>query len=240
MEKTPLQLYKKAYDLHYTKKQFKEAGHIYKELLANFPDSEVSNYASIQLSKIISNNIDKNIPKKKVAIGSILILFLLLLNTAVLGITLFWLSTHIQLSKTQSAITMKTAQAISNIYAGNEHVALTILKELKYLTKDDITPYEISANIFLKQNQFKKARNEYESFQILYPDNGIIAAKIDLINKEELKFKDNLEFVKKTFIPQTKLAKINPPKPVINKVEKKQKETEIKPPDIDKDDISYF
>ena len=254
MENTPLQLYKKAYELHYKKKQLKEAGHIYKELMSNFPDYEVSNYASVQLSKIISNNIDNNILKKRATIGSILLFSLTIFNTVVLSVALFWLFTHIQLSKNENIIAMKTAQSISNIYAGNEDVALNILKELKYLSKDDITPYEISANIFLKQNQFKKARNEYKSFQILYPDNKITNAKIELINKEEIKFKDNLDFVKKAVVSQTKIGKINfskkgnkqkmvrinSPKPVKNKVAKEKNEAEIEPPVIDKDDISYF
>jgi flagellar basal body-associated protein FliL len=244
MENTPLQLYKKAYELHYTKKKLKKAGHIYKELLSNFPDSEVSKYASIQLSKIITNNIDEDMPKNKATIGFILLISFLVINTVALGGTLFWLYSHIQFSKSQNFIAMKTAQSISNIYAGNEEAALNILRELKYHTKDDITPYEISANIFLKQNQFKKARNEYESYKILYPDNIISTTKIDLINKEEIKFKDNLDFVKKAAESQPKIVKVNSPKPVKNKPVKKkiknENELEIEPPVIDKDDVSYF
>ena len=54
--------------------------------------------------------------------------------------------------------------AIGKISRGEEDEALDLLSEMKKLNTTDITPYEISADIYRKQKKYKESRNEYTTF----------------------------------------------------------------------------
>lgn len=246
MDNSPLQLYKKAYDLHYRRKKLRDASYIYKELINNFPGSDVANYASIQMSKIQSHYINRNMPNnyntnltpRQAGILTILIINIILTLGAI-----FWLAMHIQSARNQNMTVMKLSQVMGKMYADKDIEAINILKELKFVTHNSIVPYEMTADIYLKKNDFAKARNEYETFQSRFPENLLSSVKIDKINREE---KAYLERIKKTELiekpiqePQIeKKTKKNEKPRTVNR--KKEVDREYTPKIIDDEDISYF
>jgi len=79
MENSPLQIYKKAYDLHYREKKLLEASTLYQEIMQKFPDTDVSVYSSLQLSKIRSNSVSPGMINRKASSGWI-VWFLIIVN----------------------------------------------------------------------------------------------------------------------------------------------------------------
>ncbi|MBD3420953.1 MAG: hypothetical protein GF398_12610 [Chitinivibrionales bacterium] len=52
MSKTSLELYQQAFDLHYNQQRIQDACSLYKDIIRQFPDSNESAYAALQLEKI--------------------------------------------------------------------------------------------------------------------------------------------------------------------------------------------
>ena len=55
MNNSPLELYQKAYKLHYKSNDIEAAYSLYEKIIEQFPEDNISAYASIQLQKIQSN-----------------------------------------------------------------------------------------------------------------------------------------------------------------------------------------
>ena len=236
MENSPLQIYKKAYDLHYKEKKLLEASALYQEIMQKFPDTDVSVYSSLQLSKIRSNSVSPGVVNRKAASGWI-VWFLIIVNLVLTAGIITGLVLNIQMVNKHRNTVSKISQTIGKLYAGKEEEALSILNELKITTRNDITPFVISADIYLNRHDFNKAREEYKAFQSLYPGNPLVVAGIKEINKEETGFLENKKREKKH-------KEAQPEEDKKKKVEKKAapEYTEPEPPPkiIKKEDITYF
>lgn len=237
MEQSPLQVYKKAYDLHYKEKKLLDASTLYQNIIQNFPDTDVSVYASLQLSKIKSNRVSTSISKKKSSSGWLLWLFIsinLILTAGIISILGF----NIQTISKQQATQSKISQTVSKLYAGNEDEALSLLNELKISTRNDITPFVLAADIYLKRDDFSKAREEYKAFQNLYPGNPLVIAGIKEINKEEAVYLEIKKREKK--LKEEREAKEEEVKKKEEMKKTRYKEPEPPPKIINKKDITYF
>lgn len=236
MEDSPLQIYKKAYDLQYKEDKRLEASAIYQELINNFPDSDVSVYASLQLSKIQSNKLTTRIPHKKTSSGWFVVL-LLIVNLVLTGGIIFKLFLHVQMVNRHREATLKISQTIGKLYAGKEGEALSLLNELKTSSTDDITPFVIAADIYLKKHDFNKAREEYKTFQNKYPGSQLVIEGIKKINREEAVYIENQKRIRNIKGETLEKEKRKQKK---KKVTPQNKEIEPRPKVIDKKDISYF
>ncbi len=238
MEPLPLQQYKKAYDLHYKSHDPDRAAELYRELMQNFPESDVSMYASIQLAKIQSHRgsgetFDEISSKKsKTGVFTVILLLLNLLCTAGLIAGLVLYSQYV--AKRQEGLA-KISHAVTKLSMGKEDDAIGILNEVKIVNNGDITPYRITADIHCKNNNFLKARNEYEAFQRLYPENLLVAAAVKKVNDEE-----------DAYIQEEKKRQLAKDTVRVEKVTKRKgtkssyREPQPKPRKIHRGDISYF
>ncbi len=238
MESLPLQKYKKAYDLHYKSNDPQQAGELYRELIQTYPDSDVSMYASIQLAKIQSlrgpGKTFEDVPAKKsrsgVFVMVLLILNLLLTTGVITGFVL-----HSQIVANRQEGLAKISQAVTKLSAGKEDDALGILNEVKIIYKGDITPYAIAADIYCKNNNFLKARSEYEAFQRLHPEDMLITSAVKKVN--ELEDAYIREERKRQMIKDT--VKVEKVKKTVTK-KPRYREPEPIPRKIHRNDISYF
>ena len=236
MKNTPLQIYKRAYDYQYKENKTEEASSLYRELIRNFPDSDVSFYSSIQLSKIQSNNISMDTSHKKSArlwpVVILLIINFILTAGIVFGFLLYY-----QAEKKREETTIKIMQALGKLYAGKDNDALSILEGLKLSSREDVTPFLMSAYIHVKNHNFRRAKMELEAYYSLYPADLFVKAEIDKIEKEEEAYIESME--------KARLVETAPP-PEEEKSEIKLKSApkyrEPEPPKkiIKKDEIIYF
>jgi hypothetical protein len=133
----------------------------------------------------------------------------------------------------------KISQVYAKLYSGKEDDAFKILDEVKINNKSDITPYAISADIYLKNNDFVKAKNEYEVYQKLFPDNSIDKDAIKNISMAEELYKIALK--KSTVDKETVLNGEASPGDSEQIIEKDiQEEEEEEPEIIKRDNVSYF
>ncbi len=168
MEKTPLELYETAYRLHYTENRVAEAKKYYEALVKEFPDSDECGYAVIQLQKIKSSDIAGELKKSLKSgpmpvIALVISLFALALTVA-MGFYIY------KQYKIESVRTRLTVNALGKMFNGEEEEALKTLTELKILAKNDLAPFELSADIYRKLKKYDQARAEYEIFYKLNPD----------------------------------------------------------------------
>ncbi len=85
---TVLDLYDRAYDFHYEKKQPARAARIYREIIRRFPSSNECAYAAIQLEKITAGKVLRKAQKQmkaKVPAWVIVLLVLNLVATVLVG-----------------------------------------------------------------------------------------------------------------------------------------------------------
>jgi len=168
MENSPLELYETAYRLHYAENKIAEALKYYEALIKEFPESNECGYAVVQIQKIKSNDVAASISVKGKAhpLAAISFILCLLLLCAVGGA---WILLQNKLSITQRQASL-SARALANVLNGNDEDAITLLGEMKLLSNTDITPYELSAQIYRKAGKIEKARAEYDTFFSLNPD----------------------------------------------------------------------
>jgi len=237
MKNTPLQIYKKAFDLQYKENNTEEASSLYRELIRNFPDSDVSFYSSIQLSKMQSHAIPMDTSNKKTT-RLWPVVTLLVINFILTAGMLFAFLTYYQREKKREGTTIKIVQALGKLYAGKDNDALSMLEGLKLSSRNDVTPFVLSAYIHVKNNNFKRAKMELEAYRSLYPADLFVKAEIDKIDKEEEMYRENTE--------KTRLVETAPPpveerkSEVIIKSAPKYREPEPSPKVIKKDEITYF
>ncbi len=247
MEATPLQLYMKAYNLHYEENNFNEARSIYRQLINKYHGSDIADYASIQLaelSKLQNENSEKISSRHQNKFNRLIIIFIIINFILITGIIAFFNNKLKKYHSNLSAMS-KISQVYSKLYAGKENDAFKILNEVKINNKNDITPYAISADIHIKNKDFIKAKNEYEIFNDLSPENTSdknVAKNISMV--EEL-YKIALEKaakVKDTSLSDENVAEDD--KESVGKVTKKKKkviaENEEEPEIINKDNVSFF
>jgi len=242
---TPLQLYKKAYNCHYEENNIKEARNLYRELINNYPGSDIADYAQIQLYKITKVQEEKvqcaanggySKLNKTIAIVTIISLCLSI------GIIIYLVYTTSSL-KTDMEIIYKLSQVYPKLYTGNEADAFRILNEIKALNKKDITPYSVAADIYSKSKNFTKARYEFESFSKIYPESATeVKEYIFLINSAEKSYLDSLKelAILKNIVKKERIDNIdeNDENSSINR--KKNSGSEREPEIIDQSAVSYF
>jgi tetratricopeptide (TPR) repeat protein len=167
MENSPLELYETAYRLHYAENNIPVALEHYEALIKEFPESNECGYAVIQIQKIKSNDVAASISRKSKAHPLATLSFLLCL-LIIGGIGGGWLILQDKLLTSQRQASL-SVRALGNVLSGNENDALMLLEEMKLLSHSDITPYELSAQIYRKTGQIEKARAEYDTFFSLNP-----------------------------------------------------------------------
>lgn len=258
MEKTPLELYETAYRLHYTENRVSDAVSYYEKLLKSFPDSNECGYAVIQLQKIKATDIAKGLRQKPAAISPIVIITLLIALLA-LSVVLFSHSSSQKTALRESKRITLFTRALGKMYHGEDDEALKLLTELKILIKEDITPFELSADIYRKKKQFSAARGEYEMFFRLNPGRVPFEQEKNIMLLDE---RQSVETPQKTNqveeptveVPVVKYTPGEPPSPPKNAkmVNYPKKGTLRKPPPpppqkptkglflVDPDSISYF
>jgi tetratricopeptide (TPR) repeat protein len=168
MELSPLELYETAYKLHYIDKKISHAVLAYEKLIKEFPESNECGYAVIQLQKIRSTNLSEEIkltekgqnPLPLIAFGVALFAVL------ACGATVWYFKKLLAEEKYRTTL---TTTAIGKILRGDDDDALRVLAELKTIDKGNITPFELSADIYRKRDQLKNAAGEYELFFRLNP-----------------------------------------------------------------------
>lgn len=186
MELLPLQLYRQAYTYHYKEKNEEKAVELYRKIINTFPESEVSTYAMLQLSKIQANApaVPKHDSERSSSRASVAVL--LVINFLFTLSTLLLLSFFVYQGNKKHFVTTKVSQCLGKIAMGKEKEALSLLDEIKLQVKNDITPFLLTADIYLKQNDFVNARKEFETFAALCSNNDQLATYyIDIINKKE-------------------------------------------------------
>jgi len=167
MENSPLELYETAYRLHYAENKIPEALKYYEALIKEFPESNECGYAVVQIQKIKSNDVAASVAGKSKAHPLAILSFILCL-LIIGGIGGGWIVVQNKLSVAQRQASL-SVRALANVMNGNDEDALILLDEMKLLENTDITPYELSAQIYRKAGKSDKARAEYETFFSLNP-----------------------------------------------------------------------
>lgn len=246
---TALQQYKKAYTLHYVEKNLPEAAAAYKEIIHVYPDSDAAEYSRIQLIKIekpfeppedpFTEHAKKSL-SSQTARAPLLLLIINLILTVVF-IIIFIIQLNIINNHNKYAITL--SRAISAISVGNEDDASVILKELKLFGYNDITPFALSSELYMKNHDFKSARDEYETYKRLYPGSGGFSIAFERINKREesyiraIKRQQLMQSQNISSIEQKNEAPGKEGSALPRKSTKKQPRQQ---PKISKDEIKYF
>lgn len=166
MEKTPLELYETAYKLHYTDHRISEASIYYQRLIKEFPDSNECGYSVIQLQKIKAEEVAKDLSEasdkknsRSPAIAAVIILLLMVAGGA--GYLALHFKKQLEAEHKRNSIALN---AISKFSRGNHEDALVLLSELKEIDKRDIFAYELSADIYRKDDKYELAKKEYTTF----------------------------------------------------------------------------
>ena len=168
MENSPLELYETAYRLHYAENKISEALGYYEALIREFPESNECGYAVVQIQKIKSNDVAASIAGSGKAHPLAALSFLLCLFIAGGG-GVGWMIVQNKLSAAQRQTSL-SVRALGSALNGNDGEALMLLNEMKLLSSSDITPYELSAQIYRKAGKLDKARAEYDTFFSLNPE----------------------------------------------------------------------
>ncbi len=169
MENSPLELYETAYRLHYVENRIPEALRFYEALIREFPESNECGYAVIQIQKIKSNNTAESLkaPQSKLHPLTVASFVLNLILISLLGAGIYYFFSRMEQEHKRTTL---VTRAIGKMNTEQYDEALKLLGEMKIISKEDITPFELSATIYRKRNEIEKARSEYEIFYSLYPD----------------------------------------------------------------------
>lgn len=171
MEKTPLELYETAYKLHYTDHRISEASVYYQRLIKEFPDSNECGYSVIQLQKIKAGDVAKDLSetddiKKSSSPAMAAVLILLFIVAGGAGYLALHFKKQLETEQKRHRLALN---ALSKISRGNHEDALALLSELKKIDKRDIFAYELSADIYRKDDKYDLAKNEYTTFFQMNP-----------------------------------------------------------------------
>ncbi|MCX7727410.1 MAG: hypothetical protein N2053_11260 [Chitinispirillaceae bacterium] len=216
MENTPLELYERAYKLHYEEKRIPEAIVYYKKLINEFPESNECGYAVIQLQKIKANEVAGSIkdfleePKRS---SNILPFFMFSLILFLLyTVTLFWVVRNFsEKIKIEQKRTQLIFSSLGKLIRKDHTGVQEILAELKKISPEDITPYELSAYVYRLQKKEEESINEYSTFFALNPDKKPSENELKYLRKREeipsLKEKDNIKTQTAVDTPPPKVRK---------------------------------
>jgi hypothetical protein len=237
MEQTPLQKYRNAYQTHYKENNPKQAKVLYQELIDAYPNTDVAVYATMQLSALRNNggpdSSDDAVQRASNPFFPILtgIAFVLALAACTAVILQYRYMTK---RESRAALLI---QAIGKMHEGSYEDALVLLNEVKVTSREDLTPYMLSSDIYCRYHNFLKARGEFEAYERLYPGNPLARTEIAKIDKKEDTFiHDRMSRETEQEIPE---------EPVKTRPKKKANAAQFREPDpspriISKEGISYF
>jgi hypothetical protein len=182
---SPLELYEKAYRLHYDEGDVREACRVYKAIIDEFPDSTECGYAVIQLEKILANTVSENIHVSSRWVSTLAIISLVLsVITCVVVIVMGSVYVKTLTSRCNSLSLM--SQALGKMYKGKDKEALEILDNAKLVSGyKEITPFLLSADIYVKKQQFSRAMAEYDTLKKLSGADAVAAEEIAKAKAEE-------------------------------------------------------
>jgi tetratricopeptide (TPR) repeat protein len=183
MEKTPLELYETAYNLQYLEKKIPEAIEYYNQLIKGFPDSNECGYAVIQLQKLKTGNVSETIRNTQISANPLTVVSFIIACLSLLASGAVMYYSKEQLKIEQDRMTLTTS-VLGKILRGEDDEALGLLTELKRIHKEDITPFELSADIYRRNNFFQKAKEEYEMFFRLNPDRQPSKGELGLMESD--------------------------------------------------------
>lgn len=164
---SPLELYEKAYRLHYDEGRIPEACRVYKAIVDEFPDSNECGYAVIQLEKILAQQVSERINVSSRWAGVLAVISIVVsvccLVAVILMSSIFTKSLQARLNSVSLV-----SQALGKLSAGKDKQALDLLDDAKSASQNkDAAPYLLSADIYLKKQQFAKAMAEYDALRKL-------------------------------------------------------------------------
>lgn len=166
-ENSPLEIYDTAYRLHYIDNRISEALKYYEILIKEFPDSNECGYAAVQIQKIKASGLVKDLKtSKSLHPVAIIALIFSIIAIGFAGYASYYFYTRYKTEQQQVKLALS---ALSKVIIGDDDEALKILTELKILAKNDILPFELSSDLYLKQQKQDQARSEYEIFFRLNP-----------------------------------------------------------------------
>ncbi len=246
MNPTPLQRYKEAYTLQYVEHDTTLARKMYQQLVKEFPGSDIAEYATIQLeemSKVIDGDIAPKTPITKSGVPIVMMIALII--NFLLSVFLFVMlsvngQAHKRNSKELKEYVQEYSRVFSKLYTNSEGEAFNILGEIKRSNENDISPYEVTADMYLKRHKFQKARREYKQFIRRNPNQSIPDGRFAYIDKAEELYKN------KTMPKQDTVETFSEPQGVVPErkksvVKQEEKTTPmIKPKGKLADTISYF
>lgn len=169
MASSPLELYEKAYRLHYVENRIPAAVDLYKQLIKVFPDANECGYAVIQLQKIkaqsvvtsFSDDIPGTTGEKNMRPAIVVCILLTVGSLLLSGFLAVSLSNERKQRKEHLSIALN---ALGKIARDEHKEALLLLDKLKEIDSKAIAPYELSADIYRKQNNYREAKNEYSTY----------------------------------------------------------------------------
>lgn len=188
MELSPLELYQKAYNLHYKEQKTDQAIGLYEKLLRDHGESDAASYASVQLQTLHPHKHSASKTPKVSTGPNPVVVVLLVINLLALASATVWLFVSLRLIENRQHEQAVLTRALGRITAGNDAEALELLDRLKALVPDDVTAYALASDIYRRNHKYTAARREYELFQRLNPSAPSTGAEISRINSEEDKW----------------------------------------------------
>lgn|GEM_PF-6149201 len=180
---SPLKLYHHAYQLQYREHKIAAACDIYEQLIRQFPDSDVSAYASVQLQKIHAGEMTRRMARKQAL--PLAMVIVLAVNCACVVVLAVTLAVSMHGGRMRDAHYGRIAQALGKMYGGKDDDALDILKTAKISNPRDVIPFMLAAEIYRKNHEYLKARKEFETFRRLNPGDVLAEIEMERINEEE-------------------------------------------------------
>lgn len=235
MHKTALEMYSDAYNLHYKLGDIEKAKKIYEEIIEGYPVSDAADYSAIQLKSIKENaqsgflNDTATVSVKSNNFPVVISILTLIITVAILVFGFFYIKrTELKL-KNITDLTM----AQNKIATGNLDEALLILGELKIKSENNVLPFVLASDIYADKKDFKKARQELQTFQRINPANEDIKTYLRrLDDKEAIYLKEKRKLEKEKVEKLTKKVQVNRSRYV--------SEPEPKVKKVKREDISYF
>jgi tetratricopeptide (TPR) repeat protein len=182
---SPLELYEKAYRLQYDENKIPEACRLYKLIIDEFPDSNECGYAVIQLEKILAGTMSDRINVSSrwntVLAAVAIVVSVVTLAGVVLAGSFFTKAANARISSLSLV-----SQALAKLQVGKDKEALEILDNAKSIAKNkDMTPYLLSADIFLMRQQYSKAMSEFDTLKKLSGAEALAAQEMARAKAEE-------------------------------------------------------
>ncbi len=184
MPETPLELYRKAYRLHYRENKLEDAARLYRSLTEDFPESHIAGYSAIQLEKIRAEDHGRHSGRNPVMFSGTIVVLLIVLVLGMLGVTVYFMSEIGEL-QTRMERSQALSIAIGDLATGQNKEAIRIFEQLKTEESSDPTPYFLASDLYRNQGQFDSARSELEAFLRVVPGDPAATAQIAQIDQAE-------------------------------------------------------